>query len=388
MLNMKSKAGRTLGIQDPPIQKIIAEANVPKDAIDLGQGVPFYGPPEEAVLAASEALNKEIGFKYSPDPGTRSLREAIRSKLATDNGIEADADKNIMVTAGANQAFVNAVLSITELADRVIVLAPYYFNHVMAIQLAGCKPAIVETDGDYQPLVHRIADKLTKRTRAVVLVSPNNPTGAVYEKKKIKEISKLCADRSMYLITDDTYEHFVYDGAEYASALGFDRRIEHTISLYSFSKSYGMAGYRIGYAVLPEHLYSEMLKVQDTLTICPPSALQFAAEAAIKLGAAYPKRFIPAIEKVRKIFRESLPSLRRAEIPVTKGSYYFMLRLKTKRRDWVVARKLIEEYGVITIPGEAFGTTRPALRVAYANVDEQKAEEGISRLTRGLEKTL
>jgi len=385
---MKPKAGRTLGIQEAPIQKIVTEANVPKDAIDLGQGVPFYGPPEEAVLAASEALDKERGFKYSPDPGTRSLREAIRSKLVTDDGIEADADKNIMVTAGANQAFVNAVLSITEPGDRVIVLAPYYFNHVMAIQLAGCKPAIVETDSSYQPLVDRIAGKVTRRTRAVVLVSPNNPTGAVYGEKKIREISSLCAEQGMYLITDDTYEHFVYDSAEYVSALRFDRPIEHTISLYSFSKSYGMTGYRIGYAVLPEHLYNEMLKVQDTLTICPPSPLQFAAEAAIKLGATYPMKFIPAIEKARKIFVESLPSLRYAQMPVTRGSYYFTVRLKTKKTDWVIARKLIEEYGVITIPGEAFGTKYPALRVAYANVDEQKAEEGIARLTRGLEKIL
>jgi len=125
--------------------------------------------------------------------------------------------------------------------------------------------------------------------------------------------------------------------------------------------------------------------VQDTLTICPPSPLQFAAEAAIRLGAVYPKKFIPAIETVRGIFAESLPSLRRVELPVTKGSYYFMLRLKTKRRDWVIARKLIEEYGVITVPGEVFGMTRPALRVAYANVEEQEAEEGIARLTRGLE---
>jgi len=172
------------------------------------------------------------------------------------------------------------------------------------------------------------------------------------------------------------------------SALRFDGRIEHTISLYSFSKSYGMTGYRIGYAVLPEHLYSEMLKVQDTLTICPSSPLQFAAEAAIKLGATYPTKFIPAIEKARKIFVENLPSLRYAQMPVTRGSYYFTVRLKTKKTDWVIARKLIEEYGVITIPGEAFGTKYPALRVAYANVDEQKAEEGIARLTRGLEKIL
>jgi len=385
---MKPKLGRTLGIQEAPIQKIISDSKMPEDVIDLGQGVPFYGPPEEAVLAASEALNNERGFKYSPDPGTRSLREAIASKLATDNGIDGDADKNIMVTAGANQAFVNAILSVTEPGDRVIVLAPYYFNHVMAIQLAGCKPVIVETDRNYQPIVERIADRVTKRTKAVVLVSPNNPTGAVYDEKQIRQISRLCAERGAYLITDDTYEHFVYDDAQYVSALRFDKRIGHTISLYSFSKSYGMAGYRIGYAVFPERLYSEMLKVQDTLTICPPSPLQFAAEAAIKLGPTYPQKFIPSIKKARKIFIEKLSGFRCAEMPVTKGSYYFMLKLKTKKKDWPIARKLIEEYAVITIPGEAFGTTYPALRVAYANVDEQKAEEGIARLTRGLEKIL
>lgn len=388
MANKKRVPGRTHDIQEAPIEKLLAESKIPRDVIDLGQGIPFFGPPREAVLAAAEALDKEKGFKYTHDAGMLSLREAIASKLAHENRIHVDPDTNLMATAGCNQAFVNAILSITRPNDQILVLAPYYFNHIMAIQLAACKPVLVETDHDYQPVFERIEKKVTKRTKAVVLVSPNNPTGAVYSEKQIKEISNLCAESRIYLIADDTYEHFVYDGAEYVSALKFDKDIEHTISLYSFSKSYGMAGYRIGYAVFPESLYSEMLKVQDTLTICPPSPLQAAAEAAIRLGADYPKRFIPRIEKVRKAFVKGLSGLNCAEMPVTKGSYYFLLRLKTDSRDWSVATKLIEEYGVISIPGAPFGTRYPALRIAYGNLDEHMAEEGIARLTRGLEETL
>ena len=368
--------------------KLIADSNVPSDVVDLGQGVPFYGPPKEAILAATRALDKESGFKYSPDAGIGSLREAIARKLASENGVEADPGKSIMVTAGANQAFVNAILCITRPGDYVLVLSPYHFNHVMGIELAGCKPIVVDADRNYQPLVERIGERITKRVKAIVLVSPNNPTGAVYAKDAIKEIGTLCAENDLYFMTDETYEHFVYDDAQHVSALELDKGIEHTISLFSFSKSYGMSGYRIGYAVFPKHIYNEMLKVQDTLTICAPSPLQVAAEAAMKLGAAYPRQFIPRIEKVRRIFIERLSKLESAEMPVTKGSFYFLLRLKTKKNDWDIAKKLIEKHGVITIPGGIFGTSQPALRVAYANVDERLAEEGISRLTRGLKEVL
>jgi len=385
---MKPQLGRTQRIQEAPIVKLIADSNVPSDIVDLGQGVPFYGPPKEAILAATRALDKESGFKYSPDAGIGSLREAIARKLASENGVEADPGKSIMVTAGANQAFVNAILCITRPGDYVLVLSPYYFNHVMGIELAGCKPIVVDADRNYQPLVERIGERITKRVKAIVLVSPNNPTGAVYAKDAIKEIGTLCAENDLYFITDETYEHFVYDDAQHVSALELDKGIEHTISLFSFSKSYGMSGYRIGYAVFPKHIYNEMLKVQDTLTICAPSPLQVAAEAAMKLGAAYPRQFIPRIEKVRRIFIERLSGLESAEMPVTKGSFYFLLRLKTKKNDWDIAKKLIEKHGVITIPGGIFGTSQPALRVAYANVDERLAEEGISRLTRGLKEVL
>ena len=385
---MKRHLGRTQEIQEAPIVKLIADSELPSDIVDLGQGVPFYGPPKEAILAAAQALRKESGFKYSPDSGIPELRETIARKLASENGVEADPNSNIMVTAGANQAFANAILSITRPGDHVIVLSPYYFNHVMAIQLAGCKPVVIDTNRNYQPIVERIGERITKRARAVVLVSPNNPTGAVYSRHTVNEIGTLCAKNGLHLITDETYEHFVYDGADFVSALSLDKAIEHTISLFSCSKSYGMSGYRIGYAVFPAGIYGEMLKVQDTLTICAPSALQIAAGAAMKLGGAYPRQFIPRIEKVRKIFIGGLTGLDSVEMPVTKGSYYFLLRLRTKKSDWNIARRLIEEYGVITIPGRVFGTRYPALRVAYANVDESMAVKGISRLEKGFQEIL
>ena len=385
---MKPQPGRTHSIQEAPIVKLISDSKLPSDVVDLGQGVPFYGPPKEAMLAATEALQEESGFKYSPDSGFPALRETIARKLASENRVEADPSSNIMVTAGANQAFVNAILSITRSGDHVLVLSPYYFNHVMALQLAGCKPVIIDTDRNYQPIVERIGKRISKRARAIVLVSPSNPTGAVYSKDTINEIGALCAKNGIYLITDETYEHFVYDDAKFVSALSLDKEIGHTISLFSFSKSYGMSGYRIGYAIFPAGIYREMLKVQDTLTICAPSPLQVAAEAAMRLGAAYPKQFIPRIERVRKIFIQRLTGLDFVEMPVTKGSYYFLLRLRTKKSDWNLAKRLIEKYGVITIPGGVFGTRYPALRVAYANVDESMAEKGISRLEKGLQEML
>jgi aspartate/methionine/tyrosine aminotransferase len=381
---MRPQLGRAEGVREAPIVELISNSNVPSDVVDLGQGVPFYGPPRGAILAGADALGRASGFKYSPDAGLSTFREAIGEKLASENKIEADSNNNIMVTPGANEAFMNAILCTTKPGDHVMVLSPYYFNHVMAIELAGCKPTVIETDDNYLPNIERINQSLTRRVKAIVLVTPNNPTGAVYSRRAIEEISAICAENGIYLISDETYEHFVYDGAQHISALELDKDIEHTISLFSFSKSYGMSGYRIGYAVFPKHIYNEMLKVQDTIAICAPSPLQTAAEAALKIGPAYPRQFIPRIENVRNIFVERLAGFDLAQMPVTKGGYYFLLKLKTKKSDRSIAKRLIEEHGVITIPGEVFGTEYPALRVAYANVDDRLAEKGILRLTKGL----
>jgi aspartate/methionine/tyrosine aminotransferase len=385
---MFDKQGRTSGIQEAPIQKLLMECDVPPDAVSLGQGVPFFPPPTEAVEAAKEALDQDKGFRYSEDAGFLSLREAVARKLESRNGISADPASSIMITAGANQGFLNAALAITEPGDEMILLSPYYFNHVMALQLANCNPVMSQTSSDYQPDLDDIFSKVTDRTRAIVTISPNNPTGAVYSPQALKDINIYCRDNGIYHISDEAYEDFVFDGAEHISPGAFDMELNHTISLFSFSKSFGMPGYRIGYMVYPSRLNAEILKVQDTLVICPPGPAQVAAEAALVKIPDYPSRFVAPMNEVRELFKKQLADLSKVQMPLTKGGYYFLLQLETDLSSWEISKQLIEDFKVITIPGSAFGDEHPSIRLSYGNIDRETAVEGLQRLKDGLASVL
>jgi len=161
----------------------------------------------------------------------------------------------------------------------------------------------------------------------VLIINPDNPTGAVYSKSVLEEINKFCADQNIYHISDEAYENFVFDGVEHFSPGSFDPELAHTISIFSFSKSYSMAGYRVGYMVYPSVLQNELLKVQDTIGICPPGPSQSAGEAALKLGTAYTRAFLPEMVRVRELIIEKLRTLDILELPVTKGGFYFFITI-------------------------------------------------------------
>jgi len=385
---MSLRLGRTRNVQEAPIVKLLSCAKIPSDAISLGQGLPFFGPPSEVVSSISKVLSSRRSFEYTEDAGARSFRDAIADKLQKENLFKVDPQKNIIVTAGGNQAFVIASMMVTDIGDEIILPSPYYFNHKMAIELVGCHPIFVDTDENYQLDALKIFEKITEKTKAIVTISPNNPTGIVYSENTLKEINNYCRDNKIYHISDEVYEHFLFDNATHTSPAVFDINLKHTISIFSFSKSFGMGGYRIGYMVVPVALYNEGLKVQDTVGVCAPAIAQIAAEAAYRSSLGYTNRYLPTIAKTRKIFIERLKGLSYLEMPTSKGAFYFFLKLHTKKSSWDIAKKLIEKYGVITIPGDAFGATFPSLRLSYGNLTEFFAEEGISRLINGLDEIL
>ncbi|MEM4293178.1 MAG: aminotransferase class I/II-fold pyridoxal phosphate-dependent enzyme [Thermoplasmata archaeon] len=382
---MKGAAGRTKKIPEAPIQKILSTARNIGNAISLGQGVPFFPPPPEVVSALMKSAG-EGGFRYSEDAGILSLRNAIVEKVREENGIRCSVE-SIMVTAGGNQAFVNALLAITSPGDEVILVAPYYFNHLMAIQMVGCRPRIVEVGSNFLPDPEKIEEKITRRTRAVVTVSPNNPAGVVYPSDLLSEINEICADHHIYHISDEAYEHFVFDKASHFSPASRDSALDHTITLFSFSKSFGMGGYRVGYMVFPPALFQELLKIQDTIGICPPVPSQHAAEAALRYGKKYPEIYLPRMDKIRRKFLEHLKSLN-LEISRSNGAFYIYLRIPLKGMervdDWKLAIQLIEDFGVIALPASIFGDRYPGFRLSFGNVDEEKGEEGIKRFVSGL----
>jgi aspartate/methionine/tyrosine aminotransferase len=361
--------------------------------ISLGQGVVHYGPPQASVEAVRAALVPGAWpgiHEYQPGTGLPELVETIAGKLHAENGIDVGLGSRVAVTAGANMAFMHAVLATTEPGDEVILPVPFYFNHEMAVDMAGCRVVKVESDARYQPRVDAIRRAITSRTRLIVTVSPNNPTGAVFSGEALRDINALCGEHGLYHASDEAYEYFTYGSARHVSPGSFAGAASHTISMYSLSKAYGFAGWRIGYMVYPEHLASAIAKSQDTILICPPVASQVAALAALRVGRSHCEPHVRELAHIRDIVVEQLSALAPlAEVPAADGALYCMLNVRTAINPMVLTERLIREHRVAVIPGPAFGLAEGcSFRVAFGALQRDTVEEGIGRLVRGLKMIL
>lgn len=381
---------RMQAVQSPIIPVVGDLIRQTPGTISLGQGVVSYGPPPEVAQAIAHFLANPDLNKYQDVQGIPDLRTAIAHKLATENQIQIAGIHQVTVTAGSNMGFVNALLAITQPGDEIILQTPYYFNHEMAIEMASCTAVLVPTDANYQLQLDAIAAAITERTRAIVTISPNNPTGAVYPTAALQAVNQLCQAQGIYHISDEAYEYFTYDGAEHLSPARFDPGCQHTISLFSLSKAYGFASWRIGYMVLPAHLLASVQKIQDTILICPPVVSQSAALAALKAGREYCAERVGAIAAVRRSVLTELGDLQSfCTIPATEGAFYSFIKVHTDLHAMTLVERLIREHQVAVIPGHTFGMNEGCyLRVAFGALQPQTVQEGTERLISGLKSIL
>jgi aspartate/methionine/tyrosine aminotransferase len=370
-----------------PIIPVIAELiRQTPGTISLGQGVVHYGPPDAALAAAREFGGRPEQHRYGPVQGMPELLERIERKLTQENSVAVGPGRRLLVTAGANMGFLNALFAIADPGDEVILPLPWYFNQEMAVRMLNCVPVGVATDENFQLSLDAIRAALTPRTRAVVTISPNNPSGAVYPEATLRAVNALCRERGLYHISDEAYEYFTYGAARHFSPAAIEGSEAHTIALHSLSKAYGFASWRIGYQVLPAHLYDSVLKAQDTNLICPALVSQAAAAAALDAGSAYCRSHLEGIGRVRKMVLEELRTVGDiCRIPPAEGAFYMLLKVETGLDSLTLAERLIREHGVAVIPGVAFGLAESCyLRVAYGALEPATAEAGIRRLTAGL----
>jgi aspartate/methionine/tyrosine aminotransferase len=347
----------------------------------------WYGPPPEALEEARRFGSSLADHRYGPVEGLPALVLALEDKLARENGITVRGSSRVVVTAGGNLAFLNAVLAVSDPGDEVILPAPYYFNHEMAVVMAGGRPVPVATRRDYQLDVRAIAEAITPRTRAIVTVSPNNPTGAVYSEESLRAVNAICAKRGLFHIHDEAYEYFTYDGAPRDSPGSFEGASDHTISLYSLSKAYGMASWRMGYMVIPESLWEAINKIQDTALICPPAASQHAALGALRVGRAYATARLADLDALRRFIFDALadPDVPCDVTPVG-GAFYYLVRVPSNLDSLALTERLIREHRVAVIPGSAFGDAAGcSIRISYGALNAESVKEGIGRLVRGLQ---
>jgi aspartate/methionine/tyrosine aminotransferase len=381
------RPSHTIAAVQAPIIPIVGEwtRNNP-NTLSLGQGMVFYPPPETALKVIRDFGHRPEEHQYGSALGDKRLLDLMAEKLRLENQINLNDGYSIMVTAGANMAFLNVLWAIADPGDEVILPSPYYFNQEMAIRMRNCIPVAVPTDSQYQLRLDAIAAVITDKTRAIVTVSPNNPSGAVYREADLRAVNALCRERGLYHICDEAYEYFVYGQAQHFSPASIPGAAQHTISLYSLSKAYGFASWRVGYVVFPEHLLSALLKVQDTNLICPPLICQEAAIGAMEVGASYCQAQLPHLSAIRAQVLARLEEVRdQIELVATEGAFYLLLRIHTQHNDLDFVKQLIDDYQVSAIPGCAFGLTDGCyLRLSYGMLNAEKVEIAMTRLIAGI----
>jgi aspartate/methionine/tyrosine aminotransferase len=378
--------GRMQAVQTPIIPVIAELITQTPGTISLGQGVVYYGPPRAAIDRLAKLDSANGIQKYGDTRGLLELREIIASKLLKENRINVDNGSNVIVTAGSNMAFLNTLFAITRPGDEIILPVPYYFNHEMAIRMLNCIPVPVPTDEHYQLCPDEICKAINAKTRAIVTISPNNPSGAVYPESSLVEVNTTCLEHGIYHISDEAYEYFTFNGARHFSPGSINGATKHTISLFSLSKAYGLASCRIGYMVIPDHLTNAVYKVQDTNLICPALPSQYAAIGAMEEGVQYCRGKLKIIEEVRNIMLRQLEKISElCRISNSDGAFYFLLKVDTGMDDMTLAEQLIKKHNVAVIPGHTFGLIDGCyIRVSYGALDKNNATVGIQRLTNGL----
>ncbi len=372
-------------VQSPVVPIVADLIRETPGTISLGQGVVCYGPPE-AALRNVIAHAAELDQFYGPVTGIPELTGILTRKLAEENRITVGDERRLVVTAGANMGFLNALFAITDPGDEVILPTPYYFNHEMAVRMLDCVPVCVPTDRQFQVDPAVIAAVMTERTAAVVTISPNNPSGAVYPERTLRAINELCRERGVYHISDEAYEYFVYGDRQHFSPAGLDTSDPHTISLFSLSKAYGFSSWRIGYMLIPAHLFGNVRKIQDTNLICPPLASQYAAIGALEAGRDYCDTNIRQLAHNRRFVLGELAKLDCImDEPRPDGAFYAFLRLNTTLPDMEIVERLIREHRIAAMPGSAFGMEEGCyLRISYGALDQSTLTEGMQRLVSGL----
>jgi aspartate/methionine/tyrosine aminotransferase len=353
------------------------------DVISLGQAVPYFPPPEPAQRAARAALDRADVHRYATDAGLPGLRSALAERLSVLTG-SAIGGNDILITAGANHAFTLAVTTLIDAGDEVILPAPYFTNHQMAVAASGAVPveAPVADRATFCVRWTDITPHVTPRTRAIVLCNPSNPTGAAIDSHDGARIVTEAAARGIVVISDETYMQFVYDGAHWSAASTAGWR-DTVVVIGTFSKSFGMMGWRVGFMLADAAVCEQAVKVQDAMIICAPVMSQVMAEAAVRESWTYPLTFHDELRARRRILAEGLASVPGMHWCVTPGGLFAFVRVADCDDSARLSHELLERAHVVTIPGAVFGVCgEEHLRLSYGYASAPELTEAIGRLQR------
>lgn len=352
------------------------------DCVSLGQGVPSFSTPSHVVEAVFRALrDSPAAGKYSLQPGMPELRRAVADQFLAEKGLEANPETEVAITVGGMEALLCAVLCLCERGDEVIVPEPFYPSHVEQVLLAEAKPVFAplrREDWGLDP--QAVAAAVTPRTRAIVINSPHNPTGAVFAKKDLMAVAEIALRHGLYVICDDTYDALSYDTPAFSLASLPELR-SRLVAVGSFSKRYALTGWRVGFAYAPEPVMAQMLKVHDCTAICAPTPSQIAALASLTGPQAVYGSFRDSLAARRERIAARLDAMAPGVSYVRPGgAFYVMAHYDLPLTPMDVATRLIREARVITIPGDSFGPGGDqSLRLSFGG-DEAEIDTACDRL--------
>ena len=374
-------------LSESPTLKVTQRVNELKamgvKVLSFGAGEPDFDTPDYIKQAAIEALNNGK-TRYTTASGIPELKDAVIQKLERDNGLKGYTRKNILISSGAKHALWNAVFTLLNPDDEAIVFSPYWVSYTEQIKTAEARSVIVpcHADNHFEPRMEDIEAAVTAKTRLILLNTPNNPTGAVYTKKFIKELARFCRERSIWVISDEIYEKLIYDSKKHYSIAKY--LPEKTIVINGVSKAYAMTGWRIGYVAGPEWIIKKMAMLQGQITSCPNSIAQYASLAAIKGDGSDIEYMRAAFEERRDYMVDRLNTIPGIHCKKPAGAFYVfpeiseaVEKLEMSGADELV-EYLLEKSSVAAVSGTAFGA-EGFLRLSYAT-SLSEIKEGLDKI--------
>ncbi|MEW5747729.1 MAG: pyridoxal phosphate-dependent aminotransferase [Candidatus Thermoplasmatota archaeon] len=351
------------------IRKLFEAA--PPGAINLGLGEPDVQPPQEMIDAYKAALDAGHN-KYGPSAGVKELREAIAKSLKR---FRRDvAYENIIVTAGATEGMMIACETIVDEGDEVLVPNPGFIVYAPDVALAGGRPVeySLRHENGFLPHIEEVKSLITPRTKAIIVNSPSNPTGTVFPKEAVKAIADIATDKGLYILSDEVYHNFVYEG-EHCS---FARFHDDTVIVDSFSKTFAATGWRIGYVATSKEIVQQLSKVQYYTLACPSTATQYAVLAGLRMETPYRRQLLDLFRGRRDIAMRRMAQIPGFSTPPVTGAFYVFPRYSQGIGSEDFAMRILKA-GVICAPGAAFGSLGEGhLRFSYAN-SEENIEKGM-----------
>lgn len=352
---MQKISNRTTTFTDSLIRRM-TRVSLENNAINLSQGFPDFNPPK-AITDRLKEVSDEGPHQYAVTWGAQNFREALAKKQTKYMGIPIDPDSQVLITCGSTEAMMCAMMTVCDPGDKVIIFSPFYENYGADTILTGAIPIYVQLEGPnftFDP--EKLEDAFRQHPKAIVVCNPSNPTGRVFTKEELTVIADLAKKYDSYVITDEVYEHIVYEPHHHTYIASLPGMFERTISCSSLSKTYSITGWRLGYIIAPEEIIDTAKKVHDFLTVGAAAPLMEAAVVGLNFGEDYYRDLLGVYDERRTLFLSGLDRLKiRHNVP--EGAYYVMLDISEFQgydTDVDFCLKLAEKVGVGAVPGSAF----------------------------------